>query len=810
MWHMTRCPDELTDPTVNVLLVGDRPDNLRALHAILREPGRDLVKAPSGGQALDHLLGRDFAVVMLDVGVRGREGFETARLIRGRGESRPTPIVFLADEDCADFPAVEAYKLGAVDYLIRPLLPEIVRAKVTGFVDLFLKTERVKRQAEQLRHLERQELERRLAEAALRQSEEHFRVMADSAPVLLWMSGPDARRHFFNKPWLEFTGRTLEQERGDGWTEGLHPDDRPRYLDTYQAAFRDCQPFRMEYRLRRADGAYRWVLSTGTPRFGPDGGFAGYVGSTIDITERRRAEEALRESEARFRQLADAMPQIVWSARPDGFLDYYNARWYEFTGFPEGQGGDDSWKPILHPDDVQKCLDTWYGAVRSGEGYQIQYRFKDRRTGGYRWYLGRALPVRDEAGRVVRWFGTCTDIDDQKRAEEALQEADRRKDEFLRMLAHELRNPLAPLQTSLQLLRHPGADPGIQERALDAMGRQVAHLARLVGDLVDVSRIVQGVVQLRAEQLDLARLVATTAEDRRPVLAQAGLALEVDVPPTSVWVWGDATRLAQVLNNLLDNAARFTDRGGRVGVRLTTDGDCRQAVLTVTDTGVGIAPEVLGRLFDVFAQADNSLDRSRGGLGLGLSVVKGMVALHGGEVGATSAGPGQGAEFTLRLPVRPEPGRPPGESAASAAGSASATGCTSAPGWPPARERLRVLIVEDSRDAADTLGRLLELLGYAVAVARTGPEGVATAEEWRPDVVLCDIGLPGLDGYAVARELRRNPATAGARLFAVTGYGSEEDRRRSQEAGFNAHLVKPVEPAELLRALARPFGVSSQ
>jgi CheY-like chemotaxis protein len=320
----------------------------------------------------------------------------------------------------------------------------------------------------------------------------------------------------------------------------------------------------------------------------------------------------------------------------------------------------------------------------------------------------------------------------------------------------------------------------------DMMARQVRHLTHLVGDLLDASRISQGKVQLRKQRLDLGQLARTTAEDRRPVLEGAGLALELEVPQTPVWVSGDATRLAQILTNLLDNAAKFAERGRNVTVGVTADAQRHRAVLAVRDQGIGIEPEMLPRLFRPFTQADKTLDRSRGGLGLGLALVKGLAELHGGEVQAASEGPGRGAEFTVRLPLEQEP-------AVLAAPPLNPR---------PSGKHFRILIVEDNQDAANSLHLLLEVLGHEVRVANTGPAGVVAAREWRPDVVLCDIGLPGLDGYGVARELRLNPTTARVRLLALTGYGQDEDKRRSREAGFDYHLVKPADPEELQRLLA--------
>jgi CheY-like chemotaxis protein len=298
--------------------------------------------------------------------------------------------------------------------------------------------------------------------------------------------------------------------------------------------------------------------------------------------------------------------------------------------------------------------------------------------------------------------------------------------------------------------------------------------------------VLLGLVRLRAERLDLARLVRTAAEDQRAVLAQAGVSLEVEAPETPVWVEGDATRLTQALNNLLDNAVKFTAPGGSVAVRLGADSGAGQAVLTVSDTGAGIEPGVLPRLFVPFSQAEQGLDRQRGGLGLGLAVVKGLVELHGGGVAAASAGPGRGATFTVRLPLGKEP---PALSVLPKR--ASACG-----------RRSRILVVEDNKDSADSLQVLLSVLGHEVRVASTGPAGVQSAFEWLPDVVLCDIGLPGFDGFEVARRLRRQPGLEGALLVALTGYGGPEDRRRGLEAGFDHYLTKPTDPADLQRLLA--------
>jgi signal transduction histidine kinase/DNA-binding response OmpR family regulator len=376
---------------------------------------------------------------------------------------------------------------------------------------------------------------------------------------------------------------------------------------------------------------------------------------------------------------------------------------------------------------------------------------------------------------------------DNARLYQNIQEGDRRKDEFLAMLAHELRNPLAPIRNAVQVLRLTGLHEPLLVQAREMIDRQVTHMTRLIDDLLDMSRLSRGKILLRKERLDLVPLVRATVGDYRSVLEATGLGLEEHLPEGPLWTYGDPTRLAQVVGNALHNANKFTDAGGKVTVELAGEPGGRDALIRIRDTGVGMEPEVLARVFEAFSQADRSLDRSRGGLGLGLALVRGLVGLHGGEVRVASDGPGQGTELTIRLPlgapqhtprVVPAPHRPTGLSR-------------------------RVLVIEDNPDSAESMRLLLTLSGHQVEVAPTGVAGMERAREFRPEVVLCDIGLPGgMDGYAVARAMRQDPELAPAFLIASTGYGQAEDQRRCREAGFDAHLTKPVDLPELQRLLA--------
>jgi signal transduction histidine kinase/CheY-like chemotaxis protein len=372
----------------------------------------------------------------------------------------------------------------------------------------------------------------------------------------------------------------------------------------------------------------------------------------------------------------------------------------------------------------------------------------------------------------------------RKQQLETLKEADQRKDEFLGMLGHELRNPLASIRNGLQILRLRGSEPATVTWSADLLDRQARHMTRLVDDLLDVTRLGRGKILLRRETLDLAQVVSATAEDHRLTLEAAGLKLQVEVPSEPLLVVGDPTRLAQVVGNLLTNAGKFTDPGGRITVRAERDEPRQRALVSVDDTGIGIGPDLLPHVFEMFTQADNSATRSRGGLGLGLALVKGLVELQGGEVSAGSDGHGQGATFTCSFPLA-EGAATPRPVLAPPAGGA----------------RRRVLVVDDNRDATDSLRLLLEVRGHEVAVAYTGKDAVEIAHRFQPELVLCDLALPGMDGYAVARALKEDPATAGVRLIAVSGYASPVDQQRCLESGFERHLSKPVEPEDLLRLL---------
>ena len=376
--------------------------------------------------------------------------------------------------------------------------------------------------------------------------------------------------------------------------------------------------------------------------------------------------------------------------------------------------------------------------------------------------------------------------EDLRRLADELAESDRRKTEFLATLAHELRNPLAPLRNGLHLMRLAGADPQALERTRDMMDRQVAHMVRLIDDLLDVARISSGKVELRRERVSLQGVVDSAVETSAPLFEAGGHTLELHLPADSVPLYADPTRLAQVLGNLLNNAAKYTPPGGRIRLVARLDGG--EVVVAVTDSGVGIPREALPTLFQMFSQVGRNMDQSQGGLGIGLSLVRALVELHGGSVSASSPGAGQGSTFTVRLPVAA-----PETVAAPALATPDA----------PVNHSFRVLVVDDNRDAADSLAMILEMNGHKIRVANDGAQALGVAGEFHPHVVFLDIGMPGKDGYEVARELRRTIASRDAVLVALTGWGAEDDRIRSREAGFDHHLTKPAELAAVEQLLSQ-------
>jgi two-component system CheB/CheR fusion protein len=502
--------------------------------------------------------------------------------------------------------------------------------------------------------------------------------------------------------------------------------------------------------------------------------------------ERSRVEAQLRQSEEQIRFLSESTPALLWRATPDGRLDYLSPRAAEYCGTTIDALLGHGYVAYMHPNDVAHKLRLWNHARETGQPFEAEYRLRGV-DGTYRWQLTRALPQRNASGVIVRWYGSVVDVDDKRRAEEALREADRRKDEFLAMLAHELRNPLAPIRHALAVQARSADDGEVSREMRETMERQVSHLVRLVDDLLDVSRLTTGHIALRREPVDVRDIIGDALETCREIIDARQHRVTTRLPDEALVVDGDRTRLIQVVTNILNNAAKFTDPGGAIDI----DAGVRDGAIEVVvrDTGCGIAPARLPRIFDLFFQTDTAPDRAHGGLGVGLTLARRLVDLHLGTLTAASAGPGCGSEFRIALP-RAVAGRIPVEPAA------AAPAVTASPA-------LRVLVVDDYVDATRALERLLAVMGHEVIVAHDGRSGIELAERVCPDVILLDIGLPEMDGYSVARHLRSVPSLSLTRIIALTGYGAERARKSVREAGFDLHLVKPVDAEELEAALQK-------
>ena len=492
--------------------------------------------------------------------------------------------------------------------------------------------------------------------------------------------------------------------------------------------------------------------------------------------------ELLTASEEKFRTISHAAPAIVWVTDAHG-IAFINERWTELTGQPLEQALGQGWTACVHPEDNERLRPYRERCRRTGEPYvgEIRYRSRD---GAYRWHAFRAL--RAPEGDPERWFGVSVDIHDAREAREALKDADRRKDEFLATLAHELRNPLAPIRNALHLLaRRPSDDP-MMRAAQEMMERQVVHMVRLIDDLLDVSRITRGKLELRREPVELAKVVDLALETARPHISQQ---LTISLPSEPVRLDADPVRLSQVLSNLLNNAAKFTPKAGTISVVAHIEGE--SVVMRVRDSGVGIEPAKLPQLFQIFSQVGAPLERATGGLGIGLALSRSLVEMHGGTIEARSDGPGKGAEFIVRLPVLTLP-------------DASSLPAPAAPTAYSGAVR-RVLVVDDVQDNVDSVSALLRLDGNIIETAADGLEAVAKAETFKPDLILLDLALPNLNGYEACQLIRRKTWGKGIVIVALTGWGQDEDRRRALAAGFDAHLVKPVNYEALRALLASPL-----
>lgn len=804
------------------------------------------------------------------------------------------------------------------------------------------------------------------AEETLSRSEERFRSLILATSQMIWTTTPDGRVHEDSPSWRSFTGQTYEEWKDYGWLDAVHPDDRERARLAWTESVATKSNYETHYRLRRHDGRYRWTVVKGVPVLNPDGSIREWMGANTDITEQRKTEQALHSSEAQLRLVLDTTQLKIFTAGPNGDVDYHNPAWTDYTGLSFQEVRDWGWVKFIHPDEAENNVRAWRHSIDTGEPFQLEHRFRQA-DGQYRWHLSRALPLRDQEGRIIKWVGSSTDIHEIKAAEtelevrlaeetrnasllkqvadasrtlhtalsvdeiaqllveqvrsilevhqavvsltesenwaqainavslsdkyacfrsyasktdgsgiyaevcrtnkpmrftqaelekhpawkrfgkhasehpamrgwlavplighdgknlgliqasdkfegefteqdeailiqlasivatgfenarlyESLREQDRRKDEFLAMLAHELRNPLAPISAAAELMGLVKLDETRLKQTSQIITRQIRHMTGLVDDLLDVSRVTRGLVVLNKTDLDIKRVVYEAIEQIHPMIEAKHHHLTVDLGAEPAHVEGDVKRLVQILANLLNNAAKYTPEKGSIHVGMEITGS--KVCLNVIDNGIGIAKEMQANVFELFAQEKRSADRSQGGLGIGLALVKSLVELHGGEVSCESEGIGKGSRFTVTLPKLTH--------------SRDETTKQDSSQFSKGLRQLKVLIVDDNVDAASMLAMLLESAGHKVRVEHEPYSAIKTAGEEIPDVCLLDIGLPGMDGKELATRLKADKATSKSVLIALTGYGQEADRKATSAAGFEYHFVKPVNGRQLSELL---------
>ena len=791
------------DEPINILLVDDEPKNLTVLETVLNDPGYRLVRAESAEQALLALVAEEFALIVLDIHMPGMNGFELAQMIKQRKKTAAVPIIFLTAYYSEDQHVLEGYEHRC------GRLP----AQADQPHHSALQGRRLRRAASQdPRECARQShLDRRSCRAPARPGEAahleqraraarrgpHRRVAARQPSTPRERAAPGAGSGGGG------AGRVgLEPRDGDDPVRcPLHSDagihrgggnppvsvlGRAQFIPATCRGSRlrleahlagRASHFQVPHRLRHKEGRWVWILASGRVVARDETGRPlRACGTHMDITARKLAEEALKRSEAFTRSVVESSADCVQVFSLDGQLQWMNENAKQMMELDGSEGRPN--RDLLsfwESGSVRAEAEAALAAARNnGIG-----RFRGSRVasdGTRRWWDVLITPIPGPEGMPEQLLAVSRDVTEQRRGEEALKEAARRKDEFLAMLSHELRNPLAPLRNAIQILRLQDSKEPDLLAVREMIERQVMHLVRLVDDLLDVSRVSRGKIQLRKESLELAVAVRQAEEMTRAMLNVRRHELSVTLPEEPVLVEGDIARLTQVISNLLDNAAKYTDEGGKVWLSLEKESD--KAVLRVRDTGRGLDPETMKDVFDLFYQADRNLDRADGGLGIGLSLVKSLVQMHGGTVEARSAGRGKGSEFVVRLPCLPS--TPPEKPVDSFE--------------PPATpgRRVRILVVDDNRDSAVSMALLLQLEGHEVLTAHDGNTALEISLRERPDFVLLDIGLPGLNGYQACQAMRAG-GLKDALIVAMTGYGQEEDRRRSQEAGFNAHQVKPVD-----------------
>jgi len=638
--------------------------------------------------------------------------------------------------------------------------------------------------------------DRKMAEEDLATSALRFKTLADNIAQFAWMADASGWIYWYNQRWYDFTGENLEKMEGSGWMKVHHPDHVDSVVKTFQHSLDTGEPWEDTFPLRGKDGKYRWFLSHALA-IRRDGQIVNWFGINTDITEQREIEQSLRESDQRTRLATEATGVGIWEWNVRTGQVRWDSQMFRIYGVPEHADGVveySVWSDMVVPEDLQLHEELLHNAVKTLRSSTREFRIQRNSDQEIR-YVQSFETVRTDAQGIAEWVvGTNLDITERKRADDALRglaadlsDMDRRKDEFLATLAHELRNPLAPIRSGLQLLKLTDLSEKEAEQTRVMMERQLEQLVRLVDDLMDVSRIATGRIELQKKPVILSEVLSSAIETSRPLIEKMNHRLSIALPESPIQLDADFTRLAQVFLNLLNNAAKYSEPNGSISIDVKLDS--KIAEISIRDSGIGISAEQLPSIFEMFTQVDYSLEKTRGGLGIGLSLVRRLVEMHGGTVEAKSPGVGKGCEFLVRIPTQCQ-------QITSAKEPQSVE-------EPSMDTSLRILIVDDNRDSVTTLSMLLRRLGHQTFTAFDGEEAIAAARKFKPEVVLLDIGLPKLNGYEVCRWIRAQSENEKVVIIAQTGWGQEETRKKTSDAGFDYHMVKPLDPNTLRKILAK-------
>ncbi len=769
--------------TTTILVVDDEEGSRYTVARLLRKHKYEVLEAGTAADAL-RLVGEKPDLMILDINLPDMSGYEVCQRIKANPATTSIPVLHLSASFVDSENRSTGLEGGADGYLTHPVEPRELIASIEAL------------------------LRARRAEQAAREQHELLRVTLNSIGDAVITTDAMGLATFLNPVAQRLTGWTTEEAIGQPLTRIfsiLNEQTRQPVIDPFAHALRQGEAVGLANHtlLIARDGSEFPIEDSAAPIREADGRVVGLVLVFRDVSSRRSAATALQETQDRLRLMVESVKDYaIFALDSRGLVTSWNPGAERVFGYSSeemaGRSAEVLW---TIPDRLAGAYDKELMKA-AATGRAEDERWHLRKDGSQFYASGVVTPIFDRSGMVAGFTKVARDITDRKRAEDALRDADRRKDEFLAMLAHELRNPLAPISNALHLVRLQGGVTPSTGPGLDVIERQVEHLVRLVDDLLDVSRITRGQIKLQKQDLDLANVISRAVESSRPLIEARRHTLEVQLPEVPLIVEGDIVRLAQVILNLLNNAAKYTPEGGKIWLSVARQvGEAAasnksspatnalsMAVVRVRDTGMGIPADMLRGVFDLFTQVERTLDRAEGGLGIGLSLVRSLTEMHGGKVEVLSDGLGQGCEFIVRLPLV--------DRAAGADLPENAASGTAA--LPQGR---RILVVDDIRDSADSLATLLRLLGNDVRTAYEGRQALAVASSYSPHLVLLDLGLPGMNGYEVAKQLRAMPSHDPRILVALTGFGTEEDRRLTREAGFDHHLVKPVDFEALQKLL---------